>query len=252
MHRSLTSVALVAALASFCHAQEALDARETAFVDAVSKVAGRSPLELEKESDSEGTILEMEFSDAFELRLVRYADPDMAREAAGMAAMYSSMGDAPSLIELRGGDVLIVEGPLAEGDLAQQMRAAAWTAFPWDDGSKSVSLLMLNLLEDGMALRTSSKSAELYRHLQGLVNQAIDEAQDPDPDSVITVISPREVTMTQDERRGHVKLTDAAGIQVVSNGEPKPVLVAFAKLVELPLPEAKQAGAAQALGAIGE
>ncbi len=241
--------------APLCEAQD-LDAKERAWVASIAAVASSevADLDIEKEAHSEGTDL---FVGVGELRVVitRYSDPKSAFTAASQMALYSSGGDDPMFIEVRGKDVLAMGGDLAADDLTAELRAAAWRDYPWSGAKTTSRLLLLNLLDGGFVLRVNRPEGVAYAHLQALLERAKTDAADAvtnpdDAEGTFEVISSTELRMSQDDKTAHIKVTDKHGIHVIRGARPSKALVAFAEVVKLPI-RAASTGASGALGGLG-
>ncbi|MBL4848964.1 MAG: hypothetical protein JKY65_25860 [Planctomycetes bacterium] len=236
---------------------QALDAREQAWVASIAAVASANlaDAEIEKETSDDGTDLYIGFD---ELRVVitRYTDAKEAFNAASQMAIYSSMGDDHTFIEVRGKDVLAMGGRLAKDDLVEGLRQATWGAYPWSGVKTKIRLLLLNLLDKGFVLRVNRPEGVAYTHLQSLLQEAKAEAAaaeaDPDDaDATYEVISAREVRMSQDGATAHMKVTDKYAIHVITREDPSKAVAAFAEVVQLPL-RPKSVGASGALQRLGQ
>lgn len=266
LHSTRTALLTTSALlltAGLCFAQE-LDADEKKFVAAVAAVVSSSASEAETDkereeapNDKQDLSLEIELP-KHEIQIARFSTGKRAFEAASDMALYSSWADDPLLIEVRGRDVLVVEGPLASEGEAAELRTAAWKAYPWAGATSKIQLLHLNLMEDGLVTRINKPHGEAYEHLKKLLARAkkahADNQTNPDQDAEtkVELISPTEVKVTEGGLTSHLKVEDTKALQVISPATPSKVLVAFSKVIQLPLPDGAFNGAAGALNGIGQ
>ena len=113
----LTSSALLL-MVGLCPAQE-LTSDEKKFIaavaDVVSSTAAAAETDKEEEEGPDGkqeVSLEIELP-KHEIKIARLSSAKRAFEAASDMALYSGWADDPMLIEVRGRDLLVIEGPLA-------------------------------------------------------------------------------------------------------------------------------------------
>ncbi len=247
-------------LSGVCNAQS-LTTKEQAFVDALEQSLGEKVKDLEKSENVPGitggtyTGIEVEFEDGTEVSIIRFDEAKHAFSMADQIASMSGSAQTPTLLEVRGKNLLMIEGALDTGTLAKSSRAAAWKNLPWAGAKGKVHLLQLNLLVKGLVTRIEKAEGGLYAMLEIALAEAKEDKifaeANPNPqyDTETYELIGRTGIMIVGERfTTLLRASSKRAVRVVAPALSSVVLREFAQQARLPIPKASTSpGAAGAI-----